>query len=128
MLLSRSLPANLLQAVKVAVFGLGDSSYVNYNFAAKMLLKRYHYCITNRFACDLSLMEHHRMTNLGAHALLRRGDGDDQHKFGMYGDLFPWMEELFNELLRQFPLPSGVELIDPNVQFVQAHSITIPFR
>ena len=62
MLLSKKLPPTLLKNVQYAVFGLGDSSYVRFNFAAKMLFNR--------------------LKQLGATPLLRRGDGDDQHKFG----------------------------------------------
>jgi hypothetical protein len=56
----------------------------------------------------------HRLVQLGGEALVRRGDGDDQHKFGLYGDLFPWLDELYNAMLHQFPIPAGVGILDPN--------------
>jgi len=63
-LLARTLPNHLLSKMKCAVFGLGDSGYVRFNFAAKML--------------------YNRLGQLGATHLTRRGDGDDQHRFGYF--------------------------------------------
>ncbi|PNH06235.1 NADPH-dependent diflavin oxidoreductase 1, partial [Tetrabaena socialis] len=57
-LLRRSLPPDSLAATAFAVFGLGDSSYPNYNVAAKKLDRR--------------------LAGLGATPLLERGLGDDQ--------------------------------------------------
>jgi sulfite reductase alpha subunit-like flavoprotein len=51
-----------LSHLKFAVLGLGDSSYRNFNFVAKKLYRR--------------------LLNLGAESIIRRGDADDQHKFG----------------------------------------------
>ncbi len=53
-----------LSHVKFAVMGLGDSSYRNFNFVAKKLYRR--------------------LLNLGAESIVRRGDADDQHKFGYF--------------------------------------------
>ncbi len=39
-LLRKTLPADSLVAMQYGVFGLGDSSYAKYNFAAKKLAKR----------------------------------------------------------------------------------------
>jgi sulfite reductase alpha subunit-like flavoprotein len=61
-LLRRSLPVTSLQNTSYAVFGLGDSSYVKYNYVSKMLFNR--------------------LKQLGGTPLLRRGDGNDQHPFG----------------------------------------------
>lgn len=61
-LLRKGLPSNALQGTQFAVFGLGDSSYPKFNFMAKKV--------------------HNRLLALGAHAILRRGDGDDQHEYG----------------------------------------------
>jgi sulfite reductase alpha subunit-like flavoprotein len=73
-----------------ATFGLGDSSYVKYNYAAKML--------------------HNRLVQLGATPIVRRGDGDDQHAFGLYGDLFPWMKLLADALSEIFPSMRGINI------------------
>jgi sulfite reductase alpha subunit-like flavoprotein len=89
--LRRGLPSDSLKNLLFGVFGLGDSSYTKFNFVSKKLFKR--------------------LKDLGATPLLRRGDGDDQHRYGLYGDLYPWMDELFAKLLEKFPLPPGVELM-----------------
>lgn len=74
------------------MFGLGDSGYSRYNFAAKLLYKR--------------------LLTLGATSLIRRGDGDEQHPIGLYGELIPWLEELCSVLLKLYPLPEGKEIIE----------------
>lgn len=61
-LLQKRLPTNSLINVQFAVFGLGDSSYPQFNFAGKKLYRR--------------------LIQLGANPIIRRGDGDDQHKLG----------------------------------------------
>ncbi|KAJ2373639.1 NAPDH-dependent diflavin reductase [Coemansia sp. RSA 2611] len=71
--------------MEFAVFGLGDSSYQKFNFPAKRLFRR--------------------LQQLGAHALVRRGDGDDQHYLGVDGQLDPWLEELWDVMLSKWPLP-----------------------
>ncbi|KAJ1818660.1 NAPDH-dependent diflavin reductase, partial [Coemansia sp. RSA 2675] len=80
-----SLPHDALSAMEFAVFGLGDSSYQKFNFPAKRLFRR--------------------LQQLGAHALVRRGDGDDQHYLGVDGQLDPWLEELWDVMLSKWPLP-----------------------
>lgn len=74
----RSLPANLLGDLKFAVFGLGDSSYEKFNFAAKKLARR--------------------LGQLGGEQIIPRGDGDDQHSFGYDGALQPWLDQLWSIL------------------------------
>lgn len=61
-LLRRNLPGNVLETMKFAVFGLGDSSYAKFNYPAKKLFRR--------------------LGQLGAQAACPRGDGDDQHFLG----------------------------------------------
>lgn len=57
-MLRKALPGDLLQRVSYAVFGLGDSGYVQYNVVAKKLDRR--------------------LDQLGARRLLEKGLGDDQ--------------------------------------------------
>lgn len=71
----KDLPLDLLKEMHFAVFGLGDSSYELYNFAAKKLYRR--------------------LIQLGAAPIIERGDGDDQHRFGPDGGLVPWLDLLW---------------------------------
>jgi sulfite reductase alpha subunit-like flavoprotein len=89
-LLRKNLPSNSLQSLQFAVFGLGDSGYAKYNYVSKMLFNR--------------------LKQLGGTELLRRGDGNDQHPFGFYGDFMPWSEELWQQLLTISPLPNGFNI------------------
>ncbi|KAL5974498.1 multidrug-resistance type transporter [Asimina triloba] len=61
-LLQRNLSRQWLEGLHYAVFGLGDSGYQKYNFAAKKLDKR--------------------LADLGASPIIERGLGDDQHPSG----------------------------------------------
>jgi len=67
-----------LARVKVAVFGLGDSGYADYNVAARRLAAR--------------------LQQLGAEALVPLGLGDDQHRLGYEGALEVWTKGLWAAL------------------------------
>lgn len=73
----KSLP-QLFSSTSFAVFGLGDSSYAKYNYAAKRL--------------------YNRLVQLGGTPLLERGEGDDMGKLGLYSGLYPWMGKLLSVL------------------------------
>jgi len=62
MLLRSDLPSDLFEDFPFAVFGLGDSSYEKFCWAAKKLARR--------------------MGSLGATEIHGRGEGDDQHHLG----------------------------------------------
>ncbi|KAJ3041224.1 NADPH-dependent diflavin oxidoreductase 1 [Rhizophlyctis rosea] len=94
-LLRKTHPEDILQQLRFAVFGLGDSSYQRFNFPAKKL--------------------HKRLLQLGAQALCPRGDGDDQHYLGLDGGLDPWLENLWNVILQLHPLPKGKEIISSEI-------------
>ncbi len=79
-LLQKSLPSDWLSGVAVGVFGLGDSSYAKFNFAAKKLYRR--------------------LCALGADMVVERGDGDDQHPLGLDGALDVWLASLKLQLVR----------------------------
>ncbi|KAF9463400.1 hypothetical protein BDZ94DRAFT_1164084 [Collybia nuda] len=91
MLLRSDLPSDLFEDLPFAVFGLGDTAYEKFCWAAKKLARR--------------------MISLGAIEICERGEGDDQHQLGTDGALHPWMEDLLEELLELYPLPPGVEII-----------------
>lgn len=62
MLLRSDLPADLFEDLPFAVFGLGDSSYEKFCWAAKMLSRR--------------------MKSLGASEICDRGEADEQDPLG----------------------------------------------
>jgi len=81
-LLRRDLPGDALASIGFAVFGLGDSSYVRFNAAARKVAAR--------------------LTQLGATPLCERGLGDEQAEPGgleagfhawLEGELWPTLEE-----------------------------------
>ncbi|CEM00764.1 unnamed protein product [Vitrella brassicaformis CCMP3155] len=84
-------PPNLLRNIRFSVFGLGDSHYRQFNYAARRL--------------------HKRLLQLGAHEFYRIGLGDDQHDFGFEGELDPWMEGLWEALLAIHPIPDGLTIL-----------------
>ncbi|CAG8650834.1 9689_t:CDS:10, partial [Ambispora leptoticha] len=96
-LLRKNLPNDILSHLKFTVFGLGDSSYLRYNWPAKKLYKR--------------------LIQLGAQSIHPRGDGDDQHYLGYDGALDPWLSGLWKVLMNEFPLPSGMEIIPSDVLY-----------
>ena len=63
MLLRSDLPDDILEDLHFAVFGLGDSSYEKFCWPAKILSRR--------------------LVDLGATQICHRGEGDDQHNFGL---------------------------------------------
>ena len=88
-LLRRSLPADSLKHTRVAVFGLGDSSYPKFNLVAKQLARR--------------------LLELGATELIPRGLGDEQHPTGIDAELSPWVKSCWAALRELFPLPPSLE-------------------
>ncbi|GJQ14770.1 hypothetical protein GpartN1_g6561.t1 [Galdieria partita] len=77
-LLRKSLPSNSLSRVQYAVFGLGDSSYLRFNAAARKLDKR--------------------LQDLGAIPLLPIKLGDEQERIGLEGALRDWLVQLTTRL------------------------------
>lgn len=80
---------------RFAVLGLGDSSYAKFNFVAKRL--------------------HKRLLQLGGQTLQPLGLGDDQHDLGYNAVADPWIESLWDKLLREYPLPSNVQPLPKNL-------------
>ena len=86
-LLRKDLPIGSLRHMRHACFGLGDSSYPKFNYAAKRL---------NR-----------RLEQLGSTAITPIGLGDDQDALGLDHALHPWLASLFAALDLLMPLPTG---------------------
>lgn len=74
----RDLPPTCLSSLKFAVYGLGDSSYAKFNYVSKILFKRLKDC--------------------GASPLQDLVTGDEQHKFGCDGVIYPKLDELWLKL------------------------------
>lgn len=94
-LLSSQLRPGVLRRVNFTTFGLGDSSYPQYNVAHRML--------------------HNRMLQLGAQLFCARGEGNEQHPEGHNGEFRAWIVELKQGLLQHFPLPDGQDIIAEDV-------------
>ncbi|CAI5742179.1 unnamed protein product [Peronospora destructor] len=104
-LLQKNLGTQWLVGVRIAVFGLGDSSYAKYNAVARRLQGR--------------------LLQLGASELIERGLGDDQHAYGYFGALNPWMEKLWAAVLQLYPLPERQTVDDSPKPIELRYSVTI---
>ncbi|GAB1606870.1 NADPH-dependent diflavin oxidoreductase 1 isoform X1 [Argonauta hians] len=92
-ILKKSLPSDSLCSLNYAVLGLGDSSYQKYNVVAKKLFRR--------------------LQQLGGEPVQPVGLGDDQHELGPDAVIDPWIKDLWQNILLQFPLlPGQVPLPD----------------
>ncbi|KAL9645821.1 hypothetical protein ABK040_003553 [Willaertia magna] len=101
----KSLTANCLNHLKFTVFGLGDSSYQKFNFVAKKL--------------------HRRLLQLGAKEFYTRGFADDQHPNGVDGTLVKWLVGLWDCVMKLYPLPAGVEIIQPTLLFEPRYKVHV---
>lgn len=90
-LLRKNLPTDSLSRIHFAVLGLGDSSYSQFNFAAKRLNKR--------------------LKQLGAREIVQIGLCDDQHDLGTSAVSGPWIEGLWQSLLELMPMPSNLNIL-----------------
>ncbi|KAL2877936.1 NAPDH-dependent diflavin reductase [Colletotrichum sp. CLE4] len=90
-LLRKKLPPGCLGAVKFTTFGLGDSLYIKFNWAARKL--------------------HKRLGQLGAVECYPRGEADEQDSDGADERYMPWAADLQKRLLELYPLPEGVSPI-----------------
>ncbi|KAK4805044.1 hypothetical protein SAY86_004861 [Trapa natans] len=109
-LLQRNLSKNWIEGMRYAVFGLGDSGYQKYNFAAKKLDKR--------------------LSDLGAVALIERGLGDDQHPSGYEGALDPWMSSLWRMLNKIYPnfFPNGPDHVESEMRLLDQQKVEVRYH
>ncbi|KIM26533.1 hypothetical protein M408DRAFT_330504 [Serendipita vermifera MAFF 305830] len=77
--------------MEFTVFGLGDSAYERFCWASKMLVRR---------LLSLGAMEFHPSRH-----------SDEQERFGYETALIPWMEEMFETLLTNYPLPDSLQVL-----------------
>lgn len=90
-LLQKKLPSSHLEGVIFTTFGLGDSSYPRFNWAARKL--------------------HKRLIQVGAVEFHPRGEADEQNEDGLDASFVPWALDLRKDVLAQFPLANGMEPI-----------------
>ncbi|KAF7546896.1 hypothetical protein G7Z17_g8115 [Cylindrodendrum hubeiense] len=94
-LLRKKLPPGCLSTLKYTTFGLGDSTYFKFNWAARKL---------NR-----------RLEQLGATTFIDGFEADEQFPDGIDGSFVRWAEGLYNHLLQTDPPPNGLEPIPDDV-------------
>lgn len=94
-LLSSALRPGILRKLRFSSFGLGDSSYAQFNVAHRML--------------------HGRLLQLGAHTFCDRGEGNEQHPEGHSAGFREWIVRLQQSLLDTYPLPDGLEPVAEDV-------------
>jgi sulfite reductase alpha subunit-like flavoprotein len=103
-LLRKKLSPSFLKGVQFALIGLGDSSYLKFNWSARKLEKR--------------------LNQLGAEELLEACEADEQGDDGTDGAFLAWSEQLRSMLLSKFPLPNGLTQIPDNVQLPSKWHLT----
>uniref|UniRef100_A0A7S3BRL8 NADPH-dependent diflavin oxidoreductase 1 n=1 Tax=Haptolina ericina TaxID=156174 RepID=A0A7S3BRL8_9EUKA len=103
-LLRKDLPPGSLSNLMHACFGLGDSSYPKFNYAAKRL--------------------HRRLEHLGSTALLPLGLGDDMDSLGVDQALSPWLVSLWAKVDILMPLPSPEALVPENECPASRYTVT----
>ncbi|KAI9803045.1 MAG: NAPDH-dependent diflavin reductase [Phylliscum demangeonii] len=94
-LLRKKLTADHMANARYTTFGLGDSSYPKFNWAARKL--------------------HKRLLQLGATEFYPRGEADAQHPEGTDGGVLPWTADLRRHLLETYQLPPGISLVSDDV-------------
>ena len=85
------LPSDFLANTQIAMFGLGDSSYVYFNESAKLFFNRF--------------------KELGAHTIMDIGLGDDKDEDRWESKWNEWIPDLWNEL---GTAPPAQELLPPS--------------
>lgn len=102
-LMRKDLPNDSLDHLQFAVIGLGDSSYAKYNFVAKKLFKR--------------------LKLLGAKNLLDLVLGDEQHEFGPFFTIDPWLQKFYQLIISETNLSKLTDddesLIEPSINVIE---------
>ncbi|KAK3323626.1 hypothetical protein B0T19DRAFT_210422 [Cercophora scortea] len=96
---------NCLAKVNFTIFGLGDSSYPKFNWAARKLRVR--------------------LLQLAAREFFQPGEGDERHDNGIDSIWVPWFQELQDTLAREYPLPDGLQPIPDDVQLPPRYTLRL---
>lgn len=91
-IMSKNLPFSTFASLNFSVFGLGDSTYSDYNVVARKLFIR--------------------LQQLGGNDFYRKGLGDEMHDFSYEAEFHPWCEGLWVKLHEFFPLLSEIEVVE----------------
>jgi sulfite reductase alpha subunit-like flavoprotein len=94
-LLRRKLGAETLRGVRYALVGLGDTSYLKFNWAARKLDKR--------------------LKQLGAAEVVEACEADEQGDEGIEGFFLEWLKGFRDRALELWPLSNGTEVIPEDV-------------
>ncbi|KAK0672710.1 putative NADPH reductase TAH18 [Cercophora samala] len=97
--------SNCLGSVKFAIFGLGDSGYRKFNWAARKLQVR--------------------LVQLGATEFFRAAEADERHNNGIDSIYLPWKEEFRAALLDKYPLPEGTAPIPDDQLLPPKYSVRV---
>ncbi|KOS21446.1 NADPH-dependent diflavin oxidoreductase 1 [Escovopsis weberi] len=90
-LLRKKLPPGCLGQLRYTCFGLGDSAYLKFNWAARKLVRR--------------------LEQLGATTFTDVCEADEQFPDGIDGSFARWADTLRTHLLESYPPPAGLEPI-----------------
>ncbi|KXJ92476.1 hypothetical protein Micbo1qcDRAFT_162775 [Microdochium bolleyi] len=104
-LLRKQLPPDCLATLQFTTFGLGDSSYSKFNWAARKL--------------------HKRLEQLGGCEFYPRGEADERHDDGIDGALIPWYTSLRGHLASSHPLPDDLPPLPLDVRLPPKFTIEL---
>ncbi|KAK0714976.1 hypothetical protein B0H67DRAFT_488069 [Lasiosphaeris hirsuta] len=96
---------NCLGNLNFSIFGLGNSSYQKFNWAARKLRVR--------------------LLQLGASEFFKAGEGDERHNDGIDSIYLPWQQELRASLLTNYPLPDSVTPIPDDIQLPPRYTLRL---
>lgn len=105
-LLRKSLPGDLLSHIRFSTFGLGDSSYPQFNWAIRKI--------------------HARLLQLGAKEFCDRGESDEQSSEGSEAYFAAWTDLIAKSLPKLFP--GDESSIKENVDFANAETLPPSFH
>ncbi|CAI6098366.1 unnamed protein product [Clonostachys chloroleuca] len=86
-LLRKKLPPGCLSQVRYTCFGLGDSTYLKFNWAARKLIRR--------------------LEQLGANTFFDCFEADERFDDGIEGAFSSWAGKFYDHLLEEYPPPDG---------------------
>ncbi|OAA43667.1 sulfite reductase flavoprotein alpha-component [Metarhizium rileyi] len=93
-LLRKRLPPGCLDKMRYSCVGLGDSTYLKFNWAARKLIRR--------------------LGQLGASTFIEPCEADEQFPDGIDGSFVRWADNLRKHILEHYPDPKGRDAIPDN--------------